>query len=194
MLADDTALHQFLFWNGFGLAVVDAMGFLKDAMPSPPNGLTVRLATPADSLSILSLDAQLTEHLRAPSVCMRRHRPRDETRQREFICREGNTVWLSEEGNQVVGMLRMEGACGGASEIVRSPETVGISGAYVLKTHRRRGIAERLLEEAAHWYRGRGFTRCSVDWESFNPSATGFWMNRFTPVCLSVVRRVESAL
>jgi hypothetical protein len=51
-----------------------------------------------------------------------------------------------------------------------------------------------LLAEATGWYRAKGYTRCSVDWESYNPSATKFWMKHFAPVCCSLIRHVESGL
>jgi GNAT superfamily N-acetyltransferase len=192
-LAHDTSLHQFLFWNGFGLAVVDAMRLLDDPAPASPDPRTYRMATKADIPAILSLDEQLTAHLSAPSVCMRR-RSRDEAWQRAFLAQDDNAVALAEEGAQVVGILRLEGRCDGACEIVRSPDTVGLSGTYVLEPYRRHGVAAGLLAEAIRWSRANGYARCSVDWESFNPSATGFWLKHFAPVCYSLVRHVESGL
>jgi GNAT superfamily N-acetyltransferase len=170
------------------------MTLLNDAAPESGGPCTYRGATEADIPAILSLDEQLVEHLQAASVCMRRHRPRDETRQRAFLAEEGNAVWLAEDGAKVVGMLRLEGRCEGACEIVRSPDTVGLSGAYVLEPYRRHGVAARLLAEATRGYRAKGYARCSVDWESFNPAATGFWLKHFAPVCYSLIRHVESGL
>jgi GNAT superfamily N-acetyltransferase len=192
-LAQDTTLHQFLFWNGFGLAVVEGMKFLADTRPSSQRVFTLRQATLDDMGSLCSLDELLAGHLRAPSVCMRR-KPWGETKFREFLCQESNTVWLAEEGKQVVGFLRLQIKGQGATDIVGSPDAVGIAGAYVLESHRRQGIAALLLEEASHWYRAKGCARCSVDWESLNPQANGFWLKRFAPVCYSLIRHVESAL
>jgi GNAT superfamily N-acetyltransferase len=193
-LACDTALHQFLFWNGFGLAVVDAMALLGDAAPESPGPCTYRMATEKDIPAILSLDAQLAAHLSAPSVCMPRRQPRDEARQRKFLAQEDNAVWLAEDGTKVVGLLRLEGRGEGACEIVRSPDTVGLSGAYVLEPYRGRGAAAGLLAAATRGYRAKGYTRCSVDWESYNPAATGFWLKHFAPVCYSLIRHVENGL
>ena len=155
-LAHDATLHQLLFWNGFGMAVVEGMRFLADTGPLSQPVFTSRLATPADIGALCALDELLAAHLRSPSVSMRRT-PWGETKYREFLCREGNTVWLAEEGEQPVGFLRLQIEGQGATDVVGSPDAVGISGAYVVESHRRLGIAARLLEEASHWYRTQGY-------------------------------------
>jgi GNAT superfamily N-acetyltransferase len=192
-LAHDTTLQRLLFWNGFGMAVIEGMRLLSDTQPMPRSGFTLRLATAGDAESIHFLDELLAEHLRAPTVCMRRV-SRDEAWQREFLGRQEDTVWLVEEGKRPTGFLRLQVASQGAADIAGSPDAVGITGAYVLESHRRHGLAAWMLDEATHWYRGKGYARCSVDWESFNPQSDGFWSRHFAPVCCSLIRHVESAL
>ncbi len=40
-------------------------------------------------------------------------------------------------------------------------------------------------------FAAEGFLRMGVDFESFNPTAYGFWLKHFTAYTYSVVRRVD---
>jgi len=58
--------------------------------------------------------------------------------------------------------------------------------------YRGRGAAPALLDAALRDYAARGFERCAVDFESFNPEAASFWVNYFKPVCYSLMRVPET--
>jgi len=53
---------------------------------------------------------------------------------------------------------------------------------------------DALLRAALEDHRARGFRRCAVDFESFNPEAAAFWPRFFQPVCYSLMRIPERAL
>ena len=91
------------------------------------------------------------------------------------------------------GIHAVRGAQPGAADIVSAETTIAITGAYTDPTYRGRGAGKALLDAALRNYAGRGYTGCSVDFESFNPEAAAFWMKYFTPVCLSVMRVPETA-
>jgi GNAT superfamily N-acetyltransferase len=75
--------------------------------------------------------------------------------------------------------------------IVESAAAVAITGAYIRPAYRGRHLAAALLDAGLREYAARGFTLCAVNFESFNPTASAFWMKYFEPVCLSVVRVPE---
>ena len=77
--------------------------------------------------------------------------------------------------------------------VVQDERTIAITGAYIRPAYRGRGLAPAILDAALRDYAGRGFERCSVDFESFNPEAAGFWLRYFKAVSYSVVRVPESA-
>jgi hypothetical protein len=122
-----------------------------------------------------------------------------------------------EDAGQVA--VRLEALADSSWAAVEQGKLIGYLGAYVFERFRdteRKGAfcpewGHAALETAqpaiyralyraaaARWaalgdYGGRGFTRCAVDFESFNPEAAVFWMKYFTPVCLSVMRVPETA-
>jgi len=73
-------------------------------------------------------------------------------------------------------------------------QTIAITGAFVRAEQRGRGLAAALLRAALEDHRARGFHRCAVDFESFNPEAAAFWPRYFQPVCYSLMRIPERAL
>ena len=69
-----------------------------------------------------------------------------------------------------------------------------ICGAFCLPEYRGKGISQSLLDFIISKLREEGYTRLGVDFESFNPTATGFWLKHFTAYTSSVVRRIDGLL
>jgi ribosomal protein S18 acetylase RimI-like enzyme len=111
---------------------------------------------------------------------------------RDFLQQPHNGAWWAQADGEPVGFMRFEGQSHGASEVVQSGTTIAITGAYTRPNFRGLGAAPALLAEALRHYGENGFTRCSVDFESFNPEATRFWMKYFDPVVYSLMRRPET--
>jgi GNAT superfamily N-acetyltransferase len=88
--------------------------------------------------------------------------------------------------------MRFEGQSHCASGVVQSDSTIAITAAYTRPRFRGLGAAPALLAEAFRHYSEKGFTRCAVDFESFNPEAARFWMKYFDPVSYSLMRRPEA--
>ena len=40
----------------------------------------------------------------------------------------------------------------------------------------------------------QGYTRLGVDFESFNPSGSGFWLKHFSAYTFGVVRRIDESV
>lgn len=68
---------------------------------------------------------------------------------------------------------------------------MSITGAYTLESARGGGIARALLNAGLAWARGRGYTRCAVDFEAMNVLGAGFWLHHFSTVAISVHRHVN---
>jgi GNAT superfamily N-acetyltransferase len=62
---------------------------------------------------------------------------------------------------------------------------------YCLPEHRGTGVGPKLLSLMIQLIKARGYTRFGTDYESFNPSGSGFWGKHFTPYTHSVVRRID---
>ena len=193
LLANDKAAEQFFFWNNFGLAVIDAIRPIQPLdLPAPR--VAVHRARVEDALVVAELEVEHMRHYSQPPVWMTERHPVSAEGYAEFLSEERNGVWLAMDGDMPVGYLRFEGVGEGTSDMVHSDTTVAITGAYVREQARGKGAAGAILDAALRHYQSLGRTRCSVDFESFNPHALSFWLRYFTPVCLSLLRHPEAML
>lgn len=191
LLANDTPAREAWFWNGFGLAVVDAIRPALPLEPHPSPRLAIRKALPADAPLLAALDTEHCQHYSQPPVFMAPRQPLNAAGFCEWLADPRKTAWLALDGEQPAGFMLFEGESFGAASIVRSPQTAAITGAYVRPRFRGQKAAPAMLNAALRDLSERGYTRCSVDFESFNPEAAGFWLRFFQPVCYSLMRIPE---
>jgi GNAT superfamily N-acetyltransferase len=192
LLANDRPAEKIWFWNAFGLSVVDAIRPILPLDVRTAENLTVRRAQNQDADLIAVLDCEHMRHYNEPPIFMATHPPIRPDEYREFIRDPGNTYWLAEFQGEPAGLMRFEVHSYGATNIVQSETTIAITGAFTRPQYRGKGSAAVLLDAALRYYSERGFERCSVDFESFNPEAANFWMKYFEPVCFSLVRHPEA--
>ena len=60
--------------------------------------------------------------------------------------------------------------------------------------HRGRGVYQNLLNFVINILKTEGYTRFGVDFESINPSGSGFWQKFFHSYTNSVVRRIDERI
>lgn len=82
-------------------------------------------------------------------------------------------TYLAFEGKTPIGMLRCLESKG--SPLLTPSKFAYIAGAYVARTHRRRGILKRLVEAAMTWVRARGLTEVRLHCVPENASANAAW-------------------
>ncbi|GAP12539.1 acetyltransferases [Longilinea arvoryzae] len=191
LLANDLAALRAWFWNGFGLTVVDGIRSTGPIGAVPPAGWELRPAEKADADAISRMDAEHCRHYSQAPLFMAPRQADDAETVRRFIGRQPNRYWLAFHGGELGGLLRCEPRSEGAAEIVVSPKTIAVDGAFVRPQFRGQGVASALLEAALRDYAAQGFTRCSVDFESFNPQAAALWPRYFHPVTYSAIRVLE---
>ena len=190
VLADDPSL-SFWTWNGFGMTVVDAIRSTDPIGARPPVDYRVRPAAVADAPALASLDLEHRRHYAQPPVLMPL-RPADDSRAwADFLDEPGGSAWLAEDDRGPFGFIRFDRVFGGA-DALESTDGSFISGAYVQAARRGRGAASAILDAALRHQARAGLRTCAVDFETFNPEATAFWLRYFTPVCYSLVRVPEA--
>lgn len=192
LLAHDRAAAQAWFWNGFGLTVVDAIRSLLPLEVAPPAALAIRPAVPEDAVALAELDADHWASYTRPPISMPARPGRDAADHVAFLSRPNNRIWLALDGATPVGFMRFDAYDFDGVAIVESEVAIAITGAYIRPAYRGRRAAAALLDAGLRDYQARGLRYCAVNFESFNPAATAFWMKYFKPVCLSVVRVPES--
>ena len=69
-----------------------------------------------------------------------------------------------------------------------------IMGAYCMPEHRGRGVSKNLLNYVINTLKIEGYTILGVDFESINPSGSGFWLKFFHAYTNSIVRRIDERI
>lgn len=192
LLANDQESLQTWFWNGFGMLVVDAVRPMTPLEREPKTRLRIRRAGTADAQSLASLDIAHCRYYTQSPVFMALRASQTADEFSAFLEQEGNSAWLALDGDMPVGFLRLNGIEFDAADAIASPETVHITGAFLLPAYRGQGASSAMLEAALQHHARLGKTCCSVDFEAFNPDAAAFWLRHFQPACLSLMRCPET--
>jgi GNAT superfamily N-acetyltransferase len=191
LLADDAESREAWFWNGFGLAVVDAA---RPAVPlAGERGTTLSIgqATAADADALAELDAEHVLHYTAAPVYMAQPPVDSSASFREFMSLPKNSIWLAFAGDTRAGFMRFSAHDFDAVAVLQSDSAAFCNGAYVRPAYRGQRVGVGLLNAALRHYAGLGFDGLFTNFESFNPEAASFWPRYFRPVCFSLARVPE---
>jgi GNAT superfamily N-acetyltransferase len=191
LLAHNDDAAKAWFWNSFGLTVVDAIRPIQPLDIAPLSGIEIRKAGTSDIDALCALEVEHAQHYTAPPIQMMAYEPKDAAALEAFLSEPHNSLWLALDGDTYAGYMRFEPNGDGAVAIVEASDKIANTGAFVRPAYRGRKLAPALLDAALRDYAAQGFTRCSVDFESFNPEAASFWLRYFTPVCYSLTRIPE---
>jgi GNAT superfamily N-acetyltransferase len=191
LLANDQAAREVWFWNGFGLTGVDAIRAITPLGIDVPTGITIRAATLQDVGGWLALEFAHSRHYTQPPISMAAHDTGTAADFTAFLSDPTNSIWLALDGETAVGFIGFENSPFGAAAIVNAPDKIAINGTFVHPQYRGRRIAAAILDAGMRDYAAKGYKRCSVDFEAFNPEAAAFWVKHFDLVCLSVTRVPE---
>lgn len=196
LLGDDLAAREAWFWNGFGLHVLDAVRPLAPIEATMPEGYRLRKAGLEDAQTLAVLEAEHWAHYAQAPVFMVSNFASTAEECAALIQDPVASFWLafSEADGEPAGYLRFESRIDGGADILVDEDTVGATAAYVRPAHRGRRLAPALLDAALRDYAARGFQRCAVDFESFNPEAASFWPKYFQTVAYSMIRVPERVL
>lgn len=196
--ASDTAgVHSF-FTNGFGLRTVDAVRRVEPieaATTIDLRGLLLEELAPAERVATLAHHNALALHMsQSPSfmpaeyysggdllASFERHQSR------LFVARDGK----QSEARIIASMeLREHGE--NFITVASSYRHLGTS--YMDPEYRGRGIYTALLNFLLATLEGEGYTHLGVDFESFNPTARGFWLKHFKATTYGVTRRIDERI
>jgi ribosomal protein S18 acetylase RimI-like enzyme len=168
------------------------------APPSPrsrrradPAAITVRPASLLDVDVIVRFRLELLkEHNRHPIYGRLRDDAGDRAKRSVPLrLASGREItYLAFEGKTPIGMLRCLESKG--SPLLSPSKFAYIAAAYVVRTHRRRGILKKLMEAAMTWVRARGLTEVRLHCIPENAGANAAW-ERFGFETVELLRRRE---
>jgi GNAT superfamily N-acetyltransferase len=195
VLADDAPASTTFAHLGFGHFVVD---LVRDLSPVPtptlPEGISLRRAVPEDARSVADLDGALRRHLQASPIFLRLGAAQALEVHRRQIGDPSEATFLALRDGEAVASLRIGPCAADVATIVRDAGTASVTAAYTVLGLRGGGVATCLLAAAVDWARAAGYVRCAVDHESANREAARFWSRHFTPVAVSMSRRLAPGI
>jgi len=180
LYAHDKEAQKQFFRYGFGMRCVDAIRGMDEIPAQAREGYS--FSELEDILKILPFENMLDKsYLDSPFFMYRE--PSSEIENFQSI------YFVAKYDNKIVAFIRAE--LDGENFIQETPGYLHCKGLYCLPEHRGKGISQKLLNMLLHKLKSQGYTRLGVDFESFNPSGSGFWLKYFTAYTHSVVRRID---
>ena len=188
----DNIANEIFFQNGFGRRCVDA---IRDTTPIPVpvcEGASFRQAIKEDAAFITMMGNYTGMH---------------QSKSPSFMPYSGDstideTIKAIETGEYLFFIAELDSCpvahlCikkDGETFVSKDASVMNICGAYALPEVRGRGISAGLLSWLMGWLRARGYTRCGVDYECFNPTARKFWGKYFVAYTNGAVRRIDERI
>lgn len=188
---DRTVVNQF-FRCGFGLRCVDAV--------KPTNEMDLILnednesslfaeITQTEAKKLYPLHRALVGHFRSSPIFMAfPEEPSEEEFAANILNQEARYFTASQKGEYAAYIKITKTAEHFAAA---EASMANITGAFCLPAYRGTGLFRDLLAYVNNHLRSEGYAFLGVDYESFNPTARGFWEKHFTPYTASVTRRID---
>ncbi len=190
LYAHEAMAQNAFFTYGFGLRCIDAvreMELIKCNICDVDYNFCE--LNKEDFALIYPLHLQSYEHFRASPIFM--HRTPFDLHEFLEYCENGR-YFGAFSNSQLCGYMFITNEA--ETFITKQKDYTNITGAYCLPEHRGKGVYQNLLNFTISTLKAEGYTRLGVDFESFNPTAYGFWLKYFTAYTHSVVRRIDEKI
>lgn len=188
LYAHDRQAQEQFYRYGFGLRCMDAVRGMDEITARPCDGYSFHRLSPEDVPKVLPLEHLLCESYADSPFFMYREKPGEAEFLEEYRGFH-STYFTAEHQGRTVAFIRAE--LDGETFIQHTPGYLHIKGAYCLEEHRGKGLHQHLLNLLTRDLKAKGYTRLGVDFESFNPSAQGFWQKYFSAYTHGLVRRID---
>ena len=187
----DVEAKRQLFRYGFGMRCLDAIRPMETIDCALCSGYEFLELPKEDYASVYPLQLALNEHYCSSPFFVNR-KPNT---QEEFLD-SSEKEKLRYFAAKIDGELcaYMEVSDEGETFVASGDHYRHITGAYCLPEHRGRGVYQNLLNNAINTLETEGYTGLGVDFESINPSGSGFWLKYFDAYTNSVVRRIDERI
>jgi GNAT superfamily N-acetyltransferase len=194
--ATDEALSAALLDTGFGRITMDAAQPTAKLLAEPEDpasllaGTSIRRATIADAAALGALSDLLAVHIGSSPVFVPRTKG-PSVEEWVFWLAESDTVaFVAEGAGGLDGFIKAQAPQFDVSFSVHSEKTLAINGMYVRKELRGAGLGTGLLGAIARFAADAGKPLVSVDCETTNLEAFGFWTRFFAPFSWGMERRI----
>ena len=191
LYAHDETLQRQFYRYGFGMRCLDAIRPMELIDCRPCADYVFTEVPSSEWHLIYPLHFALNCHYCESPFFMNR---KPET-QEAFITssvQEGGRYFVAKHHKELCAFLKISGS--GETFAATGQTYRHIRGAYCLPEHRGKDVSQNLLNTVISTLQKEGCTRLGVNFESFNPTARGFWLKYFTAYTHSVVRRIDERI
>ena len=187
---DKEAQAQF-FRYGFGMRCVDAIRGMDEVNAPSIEGYSIIEITQESALEALPLENMLHKgYINSPFFMFREEVSEPDFM--EYFSKSKPTCFVAKYSKQNIAFIIAEHD--GETFIQDTPGYYHITGLYCLPEQRGKGLSQYLLNKLVQELKKHGYTRLGVDYESFNPSGSGFWKKYFSEYAYGVVRRIDESV
>lgn len=180
------------FWNGFGLRCIDTIREVKQIEVSLNANLKMFELSANELNAVVPLKNQLIKHLRNTPMYIPLFFQVDYKQLKEDSEDRKSRFFVAEINNEIVAFIEIMSS--GENFVCEYAGMMNICGAYLVPEHRGSGVFQKLLAFLMEILKTEGYTHCGVDFESFNPTARGFWLKYFIPYTYSVTRKIDDRI
>lgn len=186
--AHDTESINAFFTYGFGLRCIDAIRPMVEIECLPCDKIYFEELSKNNVVKIRNMRYMLYEHL-GNSPCFMNSSKEEFEAWLAHAEERTSRLFIAYDDKKTLSYFEIKSD--GENFATEVESMCNICGAFCLPEYRGKNIQQNLLNYIILKLQGEGYKILGVDFESFNPSAYGFWLKYFTPYTNSVVRRVD---
>ena len=189
--AHDTESINTFFTYGFGLRCIDAIRPMVEFECQSCYGICFEELAKTDVIRVRKMRQMESEHM-GNSPCFMYSSLED---YKSWLARaeeRNSRLFVAKDCEKLIAFVEVKS---NAENFVTEVDNIcNICGAFCLPEHRGKNIYQNLLNFTIRKLKGEGYKLLGVDFESFNPTAYGFWLKYFTAYTNSVVRRIDECV
>ncbi len=182
LYAHDRAAIEAFFQYGFGLRCIDAIRPMQPVAAPACGGFSFFELAPDRRPQLEPLHRQLEAHFEKSPLFMKHTKP-------DRWLEEKTRLFAAADGEKIAAYVEIADTA--ENFVTEEPQVQNICGAFCLPEYRGKGLYQNLLNHLIDVLKAEGYTHLGVDYESFNPTALGFWQKYFVSYTSGVVRRID---
>jgi ribosomal protein S18 acetylase RimI-like enzyme len=191
--AHNHSIQGQLYRYGFGLRCIDTIREMKEIKTNDNPKYYVSELEHNEFHLIFPIGLLLVDHLSKSPMFMRYVQDKmedgHEYKFAQWQIQEKYRYFTAKDGKKIIAYIKVHNE--GENFIGDVKNMVHIHGAYCLPEYRGQGIVQNILNFLMKKLQDENNQLLGVDFESFNPTASNFWLKYFTEYTHSVVRRID---
>jgi len=188
--ANNIIVQDQLFRYGFGLRSIDAIRQMETIEIRNDSEISLTELEYNNFSLIIPLDKLLRVHCRnSPTFLRYEIGDVDKENQIKRVINKNVRYFVAKDNNNIIAYIKISD--NGESYISEANCMKNICGAYCLPEYRGKSVFQELMNYTLNKLHDENYKLLGVDFESFNPTASGFWSKYFIEYTHSVVRRID---